>query len=305
MDRELIPKIDYNHLMNEDALSLSFLEKGIKETGVFILYNTPIKKGDVEKVLDNYKKFFLLPKQIKNLVSMAKTGSNRGWGDLHGEQVNPNYHADYKEIFDNGLELEKNDPLSKLSVYAINNWPAEPKNFSRIILSYYEEAINLSKSILKNITKIIDRDQNYFDDKFEKPMALLRGNFYPERPSWAGEKDFGIASHTDYGCLTLLANDGTPGLEVLNLDNEWIPINFEPGEFVVNFGEMLQMWSNNQIKATPHRVKGSKNERISIPLFFNPNYYTDISSENSNLKITAGEYLTKRFNETYTHLQKL
>ncbi len=53
MDRELIPKIDYNHLMNEDALSLSFLEKGIKETGVFILYNTPIKKSDVEKVLDN------------------------------------------------------------------------------------------------------------------------------------------------------------------------------------------------------------------------------------------------------------
>ena len=82
-------------------------------------------------------------------------------------------------------------------------------------------------------------------------------------------------------------------------------LSFEPGEFVVNFGEMLQMWSNNQIKATPHRVKGSKNERISIPLFFNPNYYTDISSENSNLKITAGEYLTKRFNETYTHLQKL
>ena len=63
-------------------------------------------------------------------------------------------------------------------------------------------------------------------------------------------------------------------------------------------------WSNNQIKATPHRVKGSKKERISIPLFFNPNYYTDISPANSTIKITAGEYLTKRFNETYTHLQK-
>ncbi len=106
---------------------------------------------------------------------MAKTGSNRGWGDLYGEQVNPNYNADYKEIFDNGLELEKKDPLSKLSVYAKNNWPAEPENFSKIILSYYEDSIKLSKSILKNISKIIDRDQNYFDDKFEKPMALLRG----------------------------------------------------------------------------------------------------------------------------------
>ena len=304
MDRKLIPKIDYKDLLNEDPLSLSFLEKGIKETGFFILYNTPIKKSDVEKVINNYRNFFLLPKEIKNLVSMAKTGSNRGWGDLYGEQVNPNYNADYKEIFDNGLELEKKDPLSKLSVYAKNNWPAEPENFSKIILSYYEDSIKLSKSILKSISKIIDRDQNYFDDKFQKPMALLRGNFYPERPKWAGEKDFGIASHTDYGCLTLLANDGTTGLEVLNLNNEWVPISFEPGEFVVNFGEMLQMWSNDQIKATPHRVKGSTSERISIPLFFNPSYYTDISPENSNTKITAGEYLTKRYQETYTHLQK-
>ena len=134
-------------------------------------------------------------------------------------------------------------------------------------------------------------------------MALLRGNFYPERPNWAGEKDYGIASHTDYGCLTLLANDGTPGLEVLNLNKQWTPVEFKPGEFVINFGEMLQMWSNDRIKATPHRVKGSSTQRISIPLFFNPSYDTDISPENSKRKITAGEYLTNRYNETYVHLQ--
>ena len=50
MDRKLIPKIDYKELLNEDSLSLSFLEKGITETGVFILYNTPIKniKGNIK-----------------------------------------------------------------------------------------------------------------------------------------------------------------------------------------------------------------------------------------------------------------
>ena len=68
MDRKLIPKIDYKDLLNEDPLSLSFLEKGIKETGFFILYNTPIKKSDVEKVINNYRNFFLLPKEIKNLI---------------------------------------------------------------------------------------------------------------------------------------------------------------------------------------------------------------------------------------------
>ena len=73
-------------------------------------------------------------------------------------------------------------------------------------------------------------------------MALLRGNFYPKRPNWAGERDFGIASHTDYGCLTLLASDGTSGLEILNLDNKWLEVQFTPGEFVVNFGEIPNAW---------------------------------------------------------------
>ncbi len=300
----MIPKVDYKKLTEEDPLSFNLLEKGVKETGFFILFNTPIRNSDVEEVLKNYKAFFSLPKEIKSRVSMVGTGSNRGWGDVQGEQVNPNYNADYKEIFDNGMEIEESDPLSKLSVYAKNNWPAAPKNFSKIVLSYYERSIKLSKNILRQVSKTINHDYKYFDDKFKTPMALLRGNFYPERPDWASDKDFGIASHTDYGCLTLLANDGTPGLEVLNLDKQWIPVDFKPGEFVVNFGEMLQMWSNNQIKATPHRVKGSKKERISVPLFFNPSYYTDISPANSSIKITAGEYLTKRFNETYTHLQK-
>ena len=37
---------------------------------------------------------------------------------------------------------------------------------------------------------------------------------YSEQPTSATDKDFGIATHTDYGCLTLLATDGSLGLEV-------------------------------------------------------------------------------------------
>ena len=90
---------------------------------------------------------------------------------------------------------------------------------------------------------------------------------------------------------------------LLNLDNKWLEVQFTPGEFVINFGEMLQMWSNNKVKATQHRVRGNENERISIPLFYNPSFYTNIAPQNSGDKITAGDYLTKRYNETYIHLK--
>jgi len=72
----------------------------------------------------------------------------------------------------------------------------------------------------------------------------------------------------------------------------------------VNFGEMLEMWTNGAVKATPHRVVGGLEERISVPLFFNPNYDTNVAPLGSGLVITAGEHLTKRYAETYVHLQQ-
>jgi isopenicillin N synthase-like dioxygenase len=67
---------------------------------------------------------------------------------------------------------------------------------------------------------------------------------------------------------------------------------------------MLQMWTQGQVRATPHRVRGSSEERISVPMFFNPNYDTNVAPLSSRETILAGEHLTKRFEETYLHLKK-
>jgi isopenicillin N synthase-like dioxygenase len=76
------------------------------------------------------------------------------------------------------------------------------------------------------------------------------------------------------------------------------------GEFVINFGEMLEMWTERRVIATPHRVKGTDAERISIPLFFNPNHDANVAPVGSGQVILAGDHLQRRFNETYVHLQK-
>jgi isopenicillin N synthase-like dioxygenase len=198
--------------------------------------------------------------------------------------------------------LPKGDPFARLPVYAPNQWPAAPEGFQGTIEGYFTQARAIALRLLAGISVAIGRDETFFDDKFAKPMALLRGNYYPERPAWAGEKDFGIAAHTDYGCLTLLATDGQPGLEVQLRDGTWVPVQADPGTFIINFGEMLEMWTAGQVRATPHRVIGGAQERISIPLFFNPVFDTDVSAE-GQAKITAGEHLSKRYMETYTHLQ--
>ncbi len=299
----MIEKLDFAALVAGDVEARAVLKRGVLETGFLRIVNTPIEARDVDTVTEAYRAFFKLPMDEKRLVDMALTGSNRGWGAAGSEQVDPDANPDYKEVFDCGYQLPKGDPLraSGLLVYGANQWPENPETFRRDVSAYYDKATDLCRALLRQIAQATGRDTAYFDDKFSRPMALLRGNFYPARPDWATDKDFGIAAHTDYGCLTLLTGDGTPGLEVQGADAAWHAVDVQPGEFVINFGEMLQMWSGDKVRATLHRVVGSAAERISVPMFFNPNYDTNVAAEGGE-PISAGDYLTKRYDETYLHL---
>jgi hypothetical protein len=59
-------------------------------------------------------------------------------------------------------------------------------------------------------------------------------------------KDYGIAPHTDYGCLTILLTDNNPGLEIKNPSDEWELVLPKEDEIIVNFGDMLEFWSNQK-----------------------------------------------------------
>jgi isopenicillin N synthase-like dioxygenase len=81
-------------------------------------------------------------------------------------------------------------------------------------------------------------------------MSLTKLIDYPPTPAGGA----GVNAHHDAGFLTLLATDGTPGLQVQNDVGDWIDVPHVPGSFVVNLGEMLQGMTGNYFVATPHRV---------------------------------------------------
>ena len=294
-----LPHIDMAALDAGDEAALAELARGARDVGFFTLHNTALTEADVREVLEAYRAFFAVPKARKEAIDMARTGANRGWGAPGSEQVDPEANPDYKQVFDMGHEW----PESGLRVYAPNLWPEGLPGFREALESYFEAARSVALDLLSHVARAVGRDPGHFRAAFGRPMALLRGNYYPQRPDWAGEKDFGIATHTDYGCLTLLAMDGTPGLEVRKRGGGWIPVTVAPGTFVINFGEMLQMWTSGEILATPHRVRGSTEERISVPLFFNPRFDTNVAPPGEP-PIRAVDHLQKRFDETYLHLKR-
>ncbi|MEL6452597.1 MAG: 2-oxoglutarate and iron-dependent oxygenase domain-containing protein [Pseudomonadota bacterium] len=298
----MIPRLDAAKLAAGESDSIAALGAAARGVGFATVHNTVLDAARVSAVIEVYRAFFKRPEAEKRAVDMARTGSNRGWGAPGSEQVDPEANPDYKQFFDVGFQLPDGHPLAGKTFYAPNQWPDDPQ-FYELITDYYDDALTLSKTLLHAIARGIDMDPGHFAGAFDTPMALLRGNFYPARPDWAGAKDFGIATHTDYGCLTLLATDGSPGLEVRQRGGGWIPVSAPPGEFIINFGEMLEFWSGGVIQATPHRVVGGVAERISVPLFFNPTYDTNVAPEGHGAVMLAGDHLSARFRETYLHLK--
>jgi len=297
-----IPRINYQSLCSDDVnknkFELEKLKTAVTKYGFLIIKNYPIDFDKIENVFSLYKQFFKLPPHEKNKVNMSATLSNRGWGGIKAEQVNADYNPDNKEIFDCGPDISIKHKFENLPYYSKNIWPDQIPFFEENIIDFYNSCSEISIAILKQIENSLNYANNYFADKFKLPMALLRCNYYPKRSSELSNKDFGIAPHTDYGCLTLLFTDATPGLEVELPSKKWEKVTANKDEIIVNFGDMLEIWSNKQIKATPHRVIGSDNERFSIPFFFNPQYDTIISKEKN---ILAGDYLSSRYDETYIH----
>lgn len=305
----MIPRLDAAALIDPThkghAQARASTRLGAMDIGFLTVHNTPIAPQTVADMIALYRQFFHLTAAEKSAYDMSKTGSNRGWGAPGSEQVDPDANPDYKQVFDCGLELDADDPLvgAGLAAYAPNLWPDVPAGFAEALRDYYRQTTAFALDLLCAIADAVDADGAYFRDKFSRPMALLRGNFYPDRPAWATEKDFGIATHTDYGCLTLLATDGSAGLEVRKRGGGWIPVTAPVGEFVINFGDMIEIWTEGKIKATPHRVLGPKAERISVPLFFNPNHDANVAPP-GRAPIKAVDHLQARFDATYVHLQK-
>ena len=81
------------------------------------------------------------------------------------------------------------------------------------------------------------------------------------------------------GCLTILNTDDTPGaLQVKNKAGEWISADPIPGAFVINIGDMLNVWTNDLYTATLHRViHTGNNYRVSIPFFFETSWDTVVA----------------------------
>jgi isopenicillin N synthase-like dioxygenase len=148
---------------------------------------------------------------------------------------------------------------------------------------YYQAMERVSRTLMRSIARGLGLEEHHFDGAFHQGLSTLRLLRYPARSAaeLASCTDPGVwvehrgqrrhligAPHADSGFVTLLAQDGVPGLQARDRDGVWVDVPPEDGTLAVNFGQVLERWSGGRIRATEHRVIGSAQERCSIPFFY-------------------------------------
>ena len=181
---------------------------------------------------------------------------------------------DLKEVFFFGRELSDDDPdlAAGLPMVAPNQWP-DPTllpQFQSVVIDYLTAASNSGQHLLTGFATMLNAPADFFAGRYERPMARGQLIHYPAPPKNAPLDQFGVAEHTDFGCITLLYQH-TPGLQVLSTQQEWLDVPPRDGCLVVNIGDLLERWSNGRLPSTKHRVRNQTGDsRYSAAIFFDP-----------------------------------
>jgi isopenicillin N synthase-like dioxygenase len=229
----------------------------------------------------------------------------------HGEDKSDGINDDIKEGFDLALDLPATDPIvqSGMPFYGPNVWPVCLPRFKPVLSTFYRHMLMLGMDLLDAFSISLGVARDCFTDCFQNPIAQIRLLRYPP-PVLAKQMRIGAGEHTDFGWLTMIMQDETGGLEVLNNGGSWIPAPALPNSFLINTGDLMQRWTNDEYPATIHRViNRTKYPRYSTAFFMDPDYHTTVSclpnctspNEKPHYEpIMVGEYMKTRFMETTT-----
>lgn len=290
----------------------SAVDSACRDHGFFSIVGHGIDPVWIEELRDIAAAFFALPTVEKERVAMAHGGTAwRGWFPFRGELTSGT--PDDKEGFYLGQEL----PPDRRPLHGPNLWPARPEHLRDVTTRYMHAATAVGHHVLAAMALGLGLNEGWFREHLTAdPTVLFRMFRYPPTTG-----DWGVGEHTDYGLLTLLAQDHIGGLEV-RTTGEWQTIEPVEGALVCNLGDMIDRMTGGRYRSTPHRVVNrTAHDRYSFPLFLDPGWDVEVAplplagspppddaatrwdgTSLQNLSGTYGSYLTAKVAKVFPEL---
>lgn len=254
----------------ERADTIAHLDDACRRVGFFYLTGHGL---DVTRLESLARAFFAQPLETKLAIAMARGGRAwRGYFPLGGELTSG--APDWKEGIYFGAELPDDDPRVRAGtpLHGKNLVPGEPPELGPAVFAHIAACTRLGHLVMGALGTALGFAEGELRARYlADPLVLFRIFHYPAPPP-EQEHAWGVGEHTDYGLLTILAQDDCGGLEVRSRDG-WVPAPPIPGALVCNLGDMLERLSAGRYRSTPHRVRNrSGRDRISMPFFFDPSF---------------------------------
>lgn len=280
---DAVPVIDVSALRGPDAAARAEVGRAIdaacRSYGFFVIEGHGIADAlrcDLDAAA---RDFFARPIAEKRAIAMEHAGSAwRGWFPLGGELTSG--RSDQKEGLYFGTELAADDPrvASRGLLHGPNQFPTTPAALRPLVLTWIDAMSDLAERVLAGMALGLGLPESWFRDHLTaEPVKLFRIFRYP--PTSPGDEHtnpWGVGEHTDYGLLTLLVHDGTPGLEVLG-PNGWVDVPADADRIVCNLGDMLDRMTEGRYRSTAHRVRNtSGHDRLSFPYFHDPSWDAEV-----------------------------
>ena len=268
--------ISYN-----DSNAPQDFESSLKNSGFAVLEDHPISKELINDVYNEWMKFFNNTLKIDYLYDEVKQD---GFFPYLTENAKGSPTKDLKEF------------------YHIFSWGRLPEFIGPSTLELFNSLTDMASTLLGWVDSCThEKVQNAFSMPLNEMIKdsqsnLLRVIHYP--PITGNEEPSSIraAAHEDINLLTMLVAGTEPGLQVLDLNNQWYDVSCDPNTIIVNSGDMLKMASNQYYPSTTHRVvnpeTSANRSRYSMPLFLHPR--DDVKLNDS---YTAESYLKERLEE--------
>ncbi|MEO6125067.1 MAG: 2-oxoglutarate and iron-dependent oxygenase domain-containing protein [Ilumatobacteraceae bacterium] len=260
------------------------IDHACRTTGFFQIVGHRFPQTLIDVALAEVDAFFALP--IEDKLAIAPDGDhiNRGFlaqgGEALSYTVGVDAPADLREVFVIGPDLVPDDEVHSsdpFHVFEPNLWPTEPAGLRPAMTDYFDAVVQLAHTLTDIYAMALGLEPGFFRTSLTHSTETLRVNYYERLAAQTqiAEGQQRLGAHTDYGITTVLYADRVPGLQLLGHDGAWHDVVAEPGALIVNLGDLLAQWTNDQWRSTIHRVvslgeRGTR--RRSMAFFLDGNY---------------------------------
>mmetsp|Transcript_1437 Transcript_1437/g.4315 ORF Transcript_1437/g.4315 Transcript_1437/m.4315 type:complete len:345 (-) Transcript_1437:44-1078(-) len=216
-----------------------------------------------------------------------------------------------------GADAEAPPDLVESFVYKPEE-PTKPKPPELAAAAAYHAALLGVLGLLNAVSEAaLGLGAGYFGPFYAPPKVSLRLAHYPPlSAAAAASRALRYGAHTDYTGFTILRQDPADegredagGLEV-RVGERWVAVRPRADAFVVNAGDLLEVWTNGRWRSAVHRVAkpppgsaAAAAPRLSVPFFTGPGddariealpTCVDAAHPRRYEAVTAGEHLRRK-----------